>query len=39
VGIPLIKKSIHLLKTLDQLDIAKALENDVSNFLTLDINN
>ncbi|EHW1518791.1 TPA: helix-turn-helix domain-containing protein [Listeria monocytogenes] len=39
IGIPLIKKSLHQLKTIDQLDIAKALENDVSNYVAIDINN
>ncbi|MBC1744184.1 helix-turn-helix domain-containing protein [Listeria welshimeri] len=39
VGIPLIKDSLQLLKALEQLDIAKALENDVNNYIAIDINN
>ncbi|EAD7213986.1 XRE family transcriptional regulator [Listeria monocytogenes] len=37
IGIPLIKDSLQLLKALDQLDIAKALEKDVNNYLAIDI--
>ncbi|HHS3226307.1 TPA: helix-turn-helix domain-containing protein [Listeria monocytogenes] len=37
IGIPLIKDSLQLLKALDQLDIAKALEKDVNNYVAIDI--
>ncbi|ECB9830362.1 helix-turn-helix domain-containing protein [Listeria monocytogenes] len=36
-GLPLIKESIRLLRELDQLDIAKALENDVERYVSIDI--
>lgn len=37
VGIPLIKDSLQLLKALEQLDIAKALEKDVNTYVAIDI--
>ncbi|EAF6699981.1 Rgg/GadR/MutR family transcriptional regulator [Listeria monocytogenes] len=39
IGIPMIKESLHLLKALNQLDIAKALENDVNQYIAVDIQN